>query len=310
MDINLENYEFYNDLFLAETELFSSMVSIGADIVNESNGIISIQEDAKETINNYIQKIIQAIQNAWDRFKEIVMNEKDDIWLKAHEKKILESQPTFTINNYPEYDMNKLSSIKLIPLNYEEMKESLSSKEAFMAKYYGELEGEGSISDKLEKIILKSRKDERCTNELLKNCYKFCLSDSKSEISKIELDLKTINDSNKNIERIVNSISTDQTTREAAIMYESYLYEVQNQEKISFTDDKNGADANNKTSLVSDIHIYISCSSDILTAKMNLLKNIKKEYMNILKHLVGGGENKEDNKKPSNKSNSNKEIKI
>lgn len=307
MEISLESYELYNEIFLAESELFASITSIGADIVNESVGLISIHEDTKETINKYLTKITDAIQKAWEKFKEIVMNGADDVWLKANQKKILTGNPTFTINNYPKYDMNKLSSIKLIPINYDEMKESLQSNEAFIEKYYSELAGEGSISEKIEKLILKSRSDERCTPDILKECYNFCATDVKAEISKIEADLKIVNDSNKNIERIINSITSDQSTQEAVELYNYFLNEADQEksEKMSFTDDKNGPNADSGSTLVKDIHVYISASTDILSAKMKIVKDIKKEYMNILKHFVGGGKSnkEEDNKENTEKGN-------
>ena len=300
MDISLESYELYNEIFLAESELFESMISFGADAIHESTGLISIQEGMKETVNKYITKITTAIQKAWERFKELVLNGKDDAWLKLKKDKILNGQPSFTINNFPEYDMNKFSNIKLVPFNYEEMKDSLESKQSFTDKYYGELgSGEGSISDKLEKIILKSRQDTKCTNEILKELYKFCADDFKSEVSKIEADLKTINDSNKNIERLLSTITADQSTQEAVSIYESYLLEDEQKEKtdkVSFTDDPSGPDSNNKSVLIKNIQIYMSASTDVLSAKMKLLKDIKKEYMNILKHYAGS-DKESDNKK-------------
>lgn len=320
MDISLESYELYNEIFLAESELFESMVSFGSDIVNESGALISINEGVKETLSKYIEKITAAIQKAWEKFKELVMDTKDDAWLKLFQKKITTGEPSFTINNFPQYDMNKLGSYKLIPFNYEEMKDSLSSKDAFISKYYGDLSGEGSISEKLERLVIKSRQDTKCTSELLKDIYKFCAADVKAEISKIEVDLKTINNSNQNIERLLNSITTDQGVKEAVALYESYLLEEDNSQdksdKMSFTDDKSSSDDTNKndnSAMVKSIQVYMSGSTDILSAKMKILKDMKKEYMSILKHFVGPekSSNKDEEKKEDgNTSTSKNKIKI
>lgn len=318
MDISLESYELYNEIFLAESELFGSMVSFGSDIVNESGALISINEGVKETLNKYIEKVTAAIQKAWEKFKELVVDTKDDAWLKLFQKKITTGEPSFTINNFPQYDMNKLASYKLIPFDYEGMKESLTSKDEFISKYYGDLSGDGSISEKLEKVVVKSRQDTKCTSELLKDIYKFCAADIKSEIGKIEIDLKTINNSNQNIERLLNSITTDQGVKEAVALYESYLLEDENNsqnkssDKMSFTDDKSETNKSDNSAIIKSIQVYMSASTDILSAKMKILKDMKKEYMSILKHFVGPekASDKDEEKKEETNTNSKNRVSI
>ena len=67
-DIELE----YNN-FLAEQELYDNLISLGASVCNESCGLLLIQEDYKETVNKYIDKIATGIQ------KDFYVNDRDII---------------------------------------------------------------------------------------------------------------------------------------------------------------------------------------------------------------------------------------
>ena len=70
--ITLEDYELQYNLYLAESELFTNLISLGGEVINESSGLMSIQEGVKETVINYLTKISNAIQEAWNKFKEIL----------------------------------------------------------------------------------------------------------------------------------------------------------------------------------------------------------------------------------------------
>ena len=300
--ITLEAYELEYNLYLAESELFTNLISLGGEVVNESSGLITIQEGVKETIINYLSKISEALQAAWNKFKEILTRGADIIYLKSIEKKMQNPECNFTAT-YTEYDMNKLNGIKLIPFNYEEMKESLNSTQDFVSKYYPEIkidEQHKSVKEAVQAICVKSRDEVKCDGQLLKNMYKFVTTDYKSEMSKLEADLKTVNASNKNIQNLVNTVmSAETSSNEAAILYvleaDDNKEEDKTTSKVEFKDppkDENGSNnsGNNngggKESITKAVTTYCKVSTDILTGKMKVIKDMYTAYMTIIKHYA------------------------
>ena len=72
--INLEEYELKYNLFLAEQELYTNMINIGGSCIDESVGLISIQESLKDTVINYLEKLRESLMKVFQRFKEIVID--------------------------------------------------------------------------------------------------------------------------------------------------------------------------------------------------------------------------------------------
>ena len=292
----MDNYELSYTLFLTESELFENLTNLGTSIIVESSNLELVQEGVKETILKYIEKISTAISKVWEKFKSIFENEKDKIYLKSISDKMQNPDPKFTMTNFPTYTFQKIESIKLVPFNYEEMKESLVSREDFLDKYYGAIDRNKSIIDSLRDMCITSRADTKCTAQLLKDMYKFCLSDFKSHVDKIEADLKIVNTSNKNIESMVNSIVS--STQESVSILEAVLFEAEEDEKkVEFKDDPNAkTEGHGKTEVVKHVTTYVKVSTDILTAKMNLYKEVYSLYMKTIKHYIKPAkEESEDN---------------
>lgn len=291
---SLESYQLKYDLFLAEQELFDNMIYYGSGIVNESVGLISVNEGVKETIMDYLKKISDAIQKAWERFKEIVLRSVDAVFLKKIGGKVANiGDPGFTIQNYRNYDMVKLNSIKLMQFNYEEMKQSLETKEAFIAKYYGSIiKGKESIVDQIENYTVSKKEDKQCTKDMVQSMYKFVSSDFKTYLNNIETDLRTVNTSNANIERIVKTITPVDINNESVLIYESYITE---EEAVKFKDDPN-RDTGDNSKLVNHVTTYVKVSTEILSAKLKILKDAYGQSMKTLRHVFGNKKEKSDNK--------------
>ena len=59
----IEDYDISYNLFLAEQEMFTSLAQIEYNnICNESVNLVALQEGVKETVMNYLQKIMTQIQ--------------------------------------------------------------------------------------------------------------------------------------------------------------------------------------------------------------------------------------------------------
>ena len=307
--VSLESYELNYSIFLAEQELFDNLVNYGSGLVNESMGLISINEGVKETVINYLHKVAESIQKVWEKFKEIVNKAVNAVFLKSISKKINEVQdPGFTIIDYKNYDMTKLGTIKLIAFDYNEMKQYLSTKEAFIGHYYSDLVVSGSsLTQQIEKKVVTSKENKKCTKEILQSVYKFASTDFKSELDKIESDLRTVNSSNKNIEQIVKTVSSAETANEVALIYESYLLEEDN---VKFKDDKDRESKSNNTELTKHVTIYMKASTEILSAKLKILRDVYAQSMKILRHAFGSKQKKESDKKENKPTNPNPNIQV
>ena len=79
----------------------------------------------------------------------------------------------------------------------------------------------------------------------------------------------------------------------------------ENKGRLGFEDDK--TQENNRKIITKQVQVYISVSSDIISAKMKILRDIKSQSMRIIHHYVNPLM-KEDNKEES-KDKNNSEVK-
>ena len=307
--VTMEDYLFNYDIYLAEQELFDSLLKIqSSSIIKEAN-LVYINESVKDTIMRYINKISTAIEGSWNKFKQTVLRDVDKKYLDSIRDKMQNSNPKFTISNFPTYNTTKLDEIKLIPFDYAQMKDHLESKKAFLEQYYPDIaKSEKSTIETIEGLTITGRQDTRCTPELLKTMYQFASSDFEGKIQTIEADLKTVNTSNKNIQQLANQITQGTTTTPATPAQEENENNQnqttnqagnQNQEggnKVGYKDDETQATKDN-SSLIKQISNYVGASTDILSAKMKIYRDIYALYMKTLRHYTRSEDKKQQAQK-------------
>ena len=282
-----EEYELEYDLFLAEQDLYNSMIVSGCGIQNESVGLVSITEGVKETILSYIGKVTASLQKAWNSFKSIFEKEGDKNYLSGLQKKIEEGpEPKFTITNFPTYDIEKLKAIKVIPFDYETMKEDLDSKSEFLQKNYGQIyrDTEKSFSQNIEDYVTTYEDSHEVTKDDLINMLRFS-RDYKKETETLQDNLNVINTANNSIENIAKSLPTETATSEAVILFESYLTEEENR-KMEFKDDPDREKVGSSGSFVKRVSTYVSVSTDIVSTKMKIIRRKYALSMRTLKHYM------------------------
>lgn len=282
-----EEYELEYDLFLAEQDLYNSMIVSGCGIQNESVGLVSITEGVKETILSYIGKVTASLQKAWNSFKSIFEKEGDKNYLSGLQKKIKEGpEPKFTITNFPTYDIEKLKAIKIIPFDYETMKEDLDNKSEFLQKNYGQIyrDTEKSFSQNIEDYVTTYEDFHEVTKDDLINMLRFS-RDYKKETETLQDNLNVINTANNSIENIAKSLPTETATSEAVILFESYLTEEENR-KMEFKDDPDREKVGSSGSFVKRVSTYVSVSTDIISTKMKIIRRKYALSMRTLKHYM------------------------
>ena len=308
-----EMYEFDYELFLAEQELYESLIDYGAIVATESYGLFLLNEGVKETILKYLERVGASIGKVWGSFKNTLENTKDKAYLKLIESKINDADPKFTISNFPTYNIARLNEIKTEQLNFEEMKDDLVSKEAFISKHYPNIrldDKNKSFKDAIRSYCLTKREDTRCTKELLKSMYKFCSNDYNESMRSIQDDLKKYNTSAKNIQNLVNQVTSAETTQnECVSVFESYLYEAENDQNNTKVEYKDDPDAKQKgqgnNDITKKITVFVQITTDILSAKLSVVKEIYQLYMNTLHHYIKPSDVKDDNDQKKIESNNN-----
>lgn len=300
MTCSLENYELEYKLYLAESEYFKNIIDISYVIKESENGLLYIHETVKDIILKYVSKIVTAIEAAWKKIIEIFSEGPDTIYLKAIKNVVnnLKNEPAFSVTNFKNYNENNLSTVKLLPLDYMKMKETLDSTNHFLQANYTNIPniGNGDIKAAIANFCITNiENSHKITLQEVKNFYQWCSNDYKTSIDGLKADIASLNTSNSNIQSLVNQISTTESVNNLNYIFESYILEADentNDQKMKFQDDQDKnpdgtskeSDMNNQ--LTKEIQIYMSASTEILTAKMNLLKDRRKDYIAILKHLI------------------------
>ena len=318
-----EIYEFDYELFLAEQELYESMIDYGSVVTRESYGLFLLNEGVKETIMGYLTRVSGSITKVWNNLKDYIKkyrDERDGEFLKEIAPKINDANPKFTMTNFPTYDMNNINNIKVIPLNFEQMKDDLVNKETFINKYYPNIkltDQNKNFKDAIRSFCITKREDTRCTKEILKTMYDFCNTDYTKLRDSIQGDIEKYNTSSDNIKNLVNQVTSSETPQnECVSIYESYLMEAEtdsNSTKVQFKDDPDAKqDGQGDNNITKKITVYVQVTTDILSAKMKMIQDIYKLYMSTLRHYIPSKKSNGENKKSAenNTNDNNTQVKI
>lgn len=321
-------YDKSYELFLAEKELFETLVKESVDLQYSDN--IVMLESIQDTISKYLDKVTASIQKNWDRFKSKVGSEKQLDYLKKNAETITKGNPKFMINNFPNYDFGTLTAIKVIPFDYSTMKKQLKTKEDYIKANYPNLSSRDAVNTtaktnmkkNIEKIIVKGYTDTLCDKKVLIQLYQFCLQSYQELVANIEEDLQIINNSNTTIMNTVGIFSTQESYN--MILSEAPFINTNNNDntnkKMTFTDaDGSTEDPNDKTgkksqrSYTKAVANYMKVSTDIISCKMALINDVYGDYMNVIKHYVNNkaaSREAQQEENPNQKAEASKQVQI
>lgn len=291
--INENDYSTYYDLFLAEQSFYDSILS-----VTESNeGLISLTEGVKETITKYLNRIMESLQKAWNNFQEIV-GDKPKKYLDSIVDKIKSAAPDFKINQFKKYNSGNMDNIKIVPFDYEQMKEC-DTKEKLLSKFYSGIikDPEKSIKENLrDRVVTGVQDGVQCSKDMLQNMFDFLTKEFPVKMKTLKNDITNINNSSNVIQQTVVSLPAETTTTEAFSFRRWYLTEDDTPQQGGNKKEKfEDGPSSNKGNFIKIVTTYIGVAVDFATAKMSLLKDIFSDYLNIIKHYFGAGKKKENN---------------
>ena len=310
-----ETYDLSFSLFIAENEFFIECIENGMNSLSEFADITAINENMQNSINKYIEKVTASIQKSWDKFKMKTATKKEVAFINENAKKMAQKTDiTFTINNYPSYDVMGFKNIKVIPFNYEQMKENLINPKTYMNHYYPNMK-EVNVWKSMKKLLVNNNSNITCNYQQIMKVLEFERKGFYTCRDLIAKDIDTINKANTNIQSMINVAGTN----ESGMLYESMILEAPIQgandskdKKMTFSDgtsttdpEDNGA-KNKKTNLLKSINTYMKVSTDIISSKMKILSRMYYDYYYILEFYV----DELSTRKNAKASNGTSQVKI
>ena len=284
------------DLFIAENEFFLECIQNGMNSLSEFADIIAINENMQSSINKYIQKVTASLQKAWDKFKMKTATKKDVQFINSNLKKLSrKTNITFTINNYPSYDIIEFKNIKIIPFNYDQMKDNLNSPKEYMNHYYPSFK-EKDVWKSMKKNIINNSSNVVCGYNQIVKVVEFETKGFYECRDQIEKDITIINNANTTIESMINVAGA---ANESTMFYESMILEAPIQganddkdKKMTFsngtstTDPNDKEKKNNKSNILKAINSYMKVSADIISSKMKIMSRMYYDYYYILEYYI------------------------
>lgn len=299
---------------LDESALFNSLLSSyeeacdginELDSIVESVGLIAIQEANNLNLMQYVQKVMKSIQEVWTKFKNKMKDLRDRAVKKftTKFKQNAENLPDdlqFEVQNVPELNTNHFNMIKVIPFDFEAMKDSLRSQDSFVQKFYPGInrnEGE-TLKAAFERFLLAGEKNVRVTKDYIMNTVIPILETSDNTVeNSAKDDVEIINKSTEAISRLSSNpngttTTTVNTTEDipstaTEISTDSYKFKsgsVIKEDDVKFVDDANRTATADRHSVLKDISIYLSVSATVLSTKLKLIRKKEITAFRILAH--------------------------
>ena len=284
------------DLFIAENDFFIECIQNGMNSLSEFADITAINENMQSSINKYIQKVTASLQKAWDKFKMKTATKKDVQFINSNLKKLSRKiNITFTINNYPSYDIIEFKNIKIIPFNYDQMKDNLNSPKEYMNHYYPSFK-EKDVWKSMKKNIINNNSNVVCGYNQIVKVVEFETKGFYECRNQIEKDITIINNANTTIESMINVAGA---ANESTMFYESMILEAPIQganddkdKKMTFsngtstTDPNDKEEKNKKSNILKAINSYMKVSADIISSKMKIMSRMYYDYYYILEYYI------------------------
>lgn len=295
-----EDYTLSYNLFLAEHELFNSLINKSSIVLQESLSVEDYSilcEGLQDTITNYINKVTASMQQVWDRFIATVGTDAQKDYLTKAADKVKSGNPRFVINNFPNYDTNVFIGYKVQRYNRQTMTDDLKTQKGYMQKNYASLYSErNNMNVMLQKAVTRGYTNIRCDKVVLTKAYNFCSTGFYEIRQSIENDINIINES---ANTILQGLQMVQSTQESNMFYESIIIEAltsgtpeNKATKMSFVDsdgakvEPGAKGAQNQNSFINKISNYMKISTNLISAKMKVLARMYKTNLDIVRHYV------------------------
>ena len=334
--IDQMNYE----IFLAEESMKLTLRGLErkSKIVTEASDMNILNEAAGDAIMDFIRKVTQSIQKAWNNFKakiddtiiQNILERNKELLAKDAPMKLPDDFMYPDVKEWIEINNNcKVGSNILNSSSYAQMSEYLESPDKFYKQYYNEyVEEENgkvlSFSEVFEKRCFKKAVPNQIIKQTdIKPYVDFLKGYNNEQVKLIQEDIESINNVSQNVNSLLNSLS------ESGVFIGSIILEGENDQPqqtqstitTSATSDPKentktfrSADPNNNKAAQKEkrgkdrknITTYYKAMTQLLSAKMRTCNKVKSSALKIVTNYVrlqGGKTNfdKKDNNQQNNK---------
>ena len=304
--IDVEEYELSYLMESYYVEMQEKIASLEEDfLLDEVTTAEILTEGVKETIMQYLTKVTTQINKVYTKFKTSVTSKiatkMQNAITKTINEKMKDDNVSFTGKNIRDYSAmdNILQQIEVAPwslMEYQQKPDNFKSMDAYITAYYPNIEGKDFKAAMLDKLPMVDAipVDKQKLFDLL-DFFKTKYTDA---FAKIETDLDTLNNSNREIANNVNTVVSAATTttqqNEAYMFLESTclgLFSEADEPKMSFIDNNGEESGKNpeadkaKGQYTKAVSTYLSVSSKILSAKMSVINKAATDYARILMHF-------------------------
>ena len=151
-----------------------------------------IQEDYKDTVNKYIDKIVTGIQKAWDNFKnKVVEFAAKPIVDRINGKIDSYKDGSVEVEYWHKYQMEKFDAIKLVPFDFEKIKQFDNKSDYLKATYPNiYVDNSKSLKENIINQVIDTDDKHTVTTEDINTLFNFVTGGFKEKVTKLENDLK------------------------------------------------------------------------------------------------------------------------
>lgn len=314
------------EIYLAEQKLLNNIASYEtAKLVTEdTNQLQALDESVKDSIKEYLNKIVDAIQKAWDSFKstvdeatiEAVINKNNEKALSNNNHQMYEAED-FEMPLYQVWN-NTMSKIKIVELNkgnYATMSQNLDTVQHFIQNNYKDLYDEkDNVKQVMNNKTFAPAKGKIGLNNGVNDAINF-LKNYSDIVNEISDDIKSLNNIKNQIDGLVDNLPGESTPTESAITLEDTLrmyFEADDKDPSTpdnspaqadnnsnkessnkaTSADENPNDGNNdqpKSNATQDkknIVNYFSAVTSVLSAKLSTCSKIKSRSLKLCKDFI------------------------
>ena len=310
-------FDFYDDEiqleynnFLAEQELFDNLIFLGSSVQHEGTRLLLIQEDYKNSVNKYIDKIVTGIQQAWENFKNKVVESPMKKILERIKGKINSYDGNTEVQYWHTYDTTKFEALKMVNFNLDLIK-SCGDKITYYEKVYPGfmVNKDKSLKENIIDQIINTQDTHVITKDEMVAMYDFFVNQFSAATKKLEDDLKRLNTNINTLKSSINVTApgaqitttvTQQTTvttgAEAnsesylpidtlTAIHESILLEDKEDTKSTTVvkDDENKENGGEQKNNIKYMNWYLAGNTDVFSSKMKILRQRFLDYIRIFK---------------------------
>lgn len=304
MDNNINTYT-------AELCLLADYLSVEESYaLQESYGLMQIEEGLKETIDQYFEKVLTNAKNVLDKLNNIIAKDVKEK-IGEHMDKLKSGNrpdPNFNIKNFTIYNLDAMADIKPVPFNFDNMREDLKSKDGFIQKYYPKLydNEEKNLTKMMLKHCTVDKKDSiACNQDMISEFSNFCAGGWKKYTEYSEGFVTVLEQAKKAADTVAVSAPTEgqptnqpnQAVTDAAIMTEAEDSPMapttsinRDQPKandgMKFETEKKEDKREGNTELTKAVTMYCGITASLITACQRTLLTVWRDRLRIVRHYM------------------------